>query len=66
MRVGLHSGDVLVHTIHNDLTVDYEAEGPAVHVAARMESLAEPGTVLLTQATRELAGGLLDPRRAAV
>src|SRR5262245_58684028 len=37
IRVGLHAGDVLVRAIHNDLSIDYDAVGPPVHLAAPME-----------------------------
>ena len=37
IRVGLHSGEVLVRSIGNDLSMDYDAIGPTVHLAGRME-----------------------------
>ena len=42
VRVGLNSGEVIVHHIQNQLRVDYSATGHAVHLAARMEQLARP------------------------
>ena len=36
MRVGLHSGDVVVRTIANDLHMDYSAVGLTTVLAARM------------------------------
>ena len=50
MRVGLHSGEVVVRTIGNDLHMDYSAVGLTSVLAARMEQLATPGTTLLTAA----------------
>jgi len=61
-RVGLHSGEVVVRAIGNDLSVDYDAIGPTVHLASRMEQLASPGTVRLTIATANLAEGFVDLR----
>ncbi len=61
-RVGLHSGEVVVRAIGNDLSMDYDAIGPTVHLASRMEQLASPGTVRLTAATARLAEGFLDLR----
>jgi class 3 adenylate cyclase/pimeloyl-ACP methyl ester carboxylesterase len=61
-RVGLHSGDVVVRAIGNDLTMDYDAIGPTVHLASRMEQLASPGTIRLTAATASLAEGFVDLR----
>jgi class 3 adenylate cyclase len=54
-RIGLHSGEVLVRAIGNDLSMDYDAIGPTVHLASRMEQLASPGTIRLTAATAGLA-----------
>src|SRR2546427_445907 len=48
MRVGLHSGEVVVRAISNDLHMDYSAVGQTTHLAARMEQLAAPGSILLT------------------
>src|SRR5262249_59081304 len=51
IRVGLDSGEVVVRAIHNDLHMDYSAVGQTTHLAARMEQLATPGSILLTTAT---------------
>jgi len=61
-RVGLNSGEAVVRTIQNDLTVEYEADGSVVHLAARMEQLAEPGTVRATRDTWRLVDGFIDAR----
>ena len=55
VRIGLNSGEVLVRAIGNDLSMDYDAIGPTVHLASRMEQLASPGTIRLTAATARLA-----------
>src|SRR5262245_297215 len=54
MRVGLNSGEVVVRAIGNDLHMDYSAVGQTTHLAARMEQLAAPGSILLTAATLRL------------
>ena len=59
IRVGLNSGDVVVRAIGNDLHMDYSAIGQTTHLAARMEQLATPGTILLTAATLRLVEGLV-------
>ncbi|MGH2405753.1 MAG: adenylate/guanylate cyclase domain-containing protein, partial [bacterium] len=59
MRVGLNSGDVLVGTIGTDLRMDYAAVGQTTHLAARMEQLATPGSILLTAETLRLAEGFV-------
>jgi hypothetical protein len=58
-RVGLHSGDVVVRAISNDLHMDYSAIGQTTHLAARMEQLATPGSILLTATTLRLVEGLV-------
>jgi predicted ATPase/class 3 adenylate cyclase len=55
IRCGLNSGDVVVRSIGSDLNVDYSAIGQTTHLAARMEQLARPGTIMITDATRRLA-----------
>jgi class 3 adenylate cyclase/tetratricopeptide (TPR) repeat protein len=57
IRVGLNSGDVVVRAIGSDLHMDYTAVGQTTHLAARMEQMATPGTILLAPATLQLAEG---------
>jgi class 3 adenylate cyclase len=45
IRVGLNAGEVVVRTIGNDLHMDYSAVGPTTHLAARIEQLADPGSI---------------------
>jgi class 3 adenylate cyclase len=59
IRVGLNSDEVVVRTIGNDLHMDYSAIGQAIHLAARMEQLATPGSIRLTAETLRLAEGLV-------
>jgi class 3 adenylate cyclase/tetratricopeptide (TPR) repeat protein len=59
LRVGLNSGEVVVRTIGNDLHMDYSAVGQTTHLAARMEQLAAPGSILLAAATLRLVEGLV-------
>jgi class 3 adenylate cyclase len=59
MRVGLNSGEVVVRAIGNDLHMDYSAVGQTTHLAARMEQLAAPGSILLTAATLRLVESLV-------
>jgi class 3 adenylate cyclase/tetratricopeptide (TPR) repeat protein len=59
IRVGLNSGEVVVRAIGSDLHLDYTAVGQTTHLAARMEQLATPGTVLLTADTLRLAEGFI-------
>jgi class 3 adenylate cyclase len=59
MRVGLNAGEVVVRAIGNDLHMDYSAIGHTTHLAARMEQLATPGSILLTATTLRLVEGLV-------
>ena len=59
IRVGLNSGEVVVRAIGNDLHMDYTAVGETTHLAARMEQLARPGTVLIAPATLHLVEGFV-------
>ena len=70
IRVGIHSGEVIVRAIGSDLRMDYSAIGQTTHLAARMEQLAVPGTTLITADTLVLAEGYvavepLGPMRVA-
>ena len=59
VRVGLNSGEVVVRAIGSDLHMDYTAVGQTTHLAARMEQLADPGSILLTPDTLTLAEGFV-------
>ena len=62
VRTGVHSGEVVVRTIGNDLTMDYDAIGMTTHLASRMEQLALPGTIRITADTLRLVEGLVQVR----
>ena len=57
IRVGLHSGAVVVRAIDSSLHMDYTAVGQTTHLAARLEQMAKPGSVLTTGETLRLAEG---------
>jgi class 3 adenylate cyclase/tetratricopeptide (TPR) repeat protein len=57
IRVGLNSGEVVVRSISSDLHMDYTAIGQTTHLAARMEQMAMPGTILLPSGTLGLVEG---------
>jgi class 3 adenylate cyclase len=60
IRVGLNSGEVVVRAIGSDLRMDYTAVGQTTHLAARMEQLADPSSILLTPWTLQLAEGYVE------
>ena len=57
IRVGLNSGEVVVRSIGSDLRMDYTAVGQTTHLAARMEQMAMPGSIMMTAAALRLAEG---------
>ena len=57
IRAGLNAGEVLVRTIAGDLHMDYTAVCQTTHLAARMEQLASPGSILLPQTMLDLVEG---------
>ena len=57
IRIGLNSGEVVVGSIGSDLRMDYTAVGQTTHLAARMEQMATPGSILMTGDVMRLAQG---------
>lgn len=58
-RIGLNSGEVVVRSLGGDLRMDYTAVGQTTHVAARMEQIAAPDSILISAATQALAEGFV-------
>ena len=54
LRIGLNSGPVIVGSIGDDLRMDYTAMGDTTNLAARLESLAQPGTTFLSADTHRI------------
>jgi class 3 adenylate cyclase/tetratricopeptide (TPR) repeat protein len=55
-RMGLNTGPVVVGKIGDDLRMDYTAVGDTTNLAARLQQLAEPETILVSDATRRQGG----------
>jgi class 3 adenylate cyclase/tetratricopeptide (TPR) repeat protein len=55
MRIGINSGPVVVGSIGDDLRMDYTAIGNTTNLASRMETMAKPGTILVSASTHRLA-----------
>jgi len=61
-RVGINSDVVLYRTIPSDLGLEVDVAGSGVHIAARMEQLAPPGSVYMTGEAQALTQGLIDTK----
>ena len=48
---------MVVRSLGSDLHVNYSAQGETMHLAARMEQMAIPGTILISSHTFQLADG---------
>ncbi len=61
MRVGVNTGEVIVRSIRkDDLHADYVPIGHSTNLAARMEQMASPGSILITEQTRKLTEGYFE------
>lgn len=60
MRIGLNLGTVVVADIGADLRMNYTAMGDTVNVASRLQSVAEPGSTLVSRAVYEQTRAIFD------
>ena len=60
MRVGLNTGTVVVGQIGSDLHMEYLAIGDTVNLAARIQSAADPDTVLISDNTYRHVSSLFE------
>jgi class 3 adenylate cyclase len=56
LAIGVNSGDAIVGNFGSETRMEYTAIGDAVNVAARLEGIARPQQILISQATMEAAG----------
>ena len=62
LRIGVHTGLVVVGRIGDDLRMDYTAVGDTTNLAARLQQHAAPGTVLVSEATANLVSDFFELR----
>ena len=61
MRVGINTGEVVVRSIRkDDLHTDYVPVGHSTNLAARMEQMTNPGSIVISEYTRKLTEGYFD------
>ena len=56
LRIGVHTGEFLLHALHAAGLAALDATGEAVHLAARLQQAAGPGEALISAATLAAAG----------
>jgi class 3 adenylate cyclase len=60
IRAGINTGPVIVGNVGSDLRYEYTALGDAVNVAARVQTSAEPGTVVVAHNTQRFVTDAFD------
>jgi class 3 adenylate cyclase len=61
-RVGLNTGPALVGNVGSAELRNFVAIGDTTNLAARLQSFARPGSVVIGERTREMLGGAADVR----
>jgi hypothetical protein len=65
MRIGLSTGAAVVGKVEDDVDADVTVLGDTVNFAARLQAVAEPGSVFISEATHHLVQGLVDAKFAS-
>src|SRR6266545_6026816 len=60
LRVGINTGTVVVGSVGSDMHMEYPAIGDAVNLAARLQSAAQPGHVLISEVTERMVKAVFD------
>ena len=60
VRIGINSGEVVLHSVSHDLTSIYNAAGPVVHIAQKIQAAAPPGDILVAASCLALTGGIFE------
>ncbi len=60
MRIGINTGPVVVGRIGDDLRMDYTAVGDTTNLAARLQQMARPGSMIVSEATHKLVSSFFE------
>jgi class 3 adenylate cyclase/tetratricopeptide (TPR) repeat protein len=63
VRIGINSGEVVMRALEFGADGDYDAMGLPVHIAARLQQLAQPGRICLSASTAHLVKNRFHIRR---
>jgi class 3 adenylate cyclase len=61
-RVGIHTGELVAYTGEASGKVEYRLIGHTANLASRMESIARPGSIAISEATAKLCEGYFELR----
>jgi len=57
VRMGLNTGPVVIGAIGDNLRMDYTAVGDTTNLAARLQQVAQPGQIVVSESTHQAAAG---------
>ena len=60
MRIGINTGTVVVGAVGTDLHMEYTAIGDTINLASRLQALARPGSVLISESTHKSIAGFFE------
>jgi class 3 adenylate cyclase len=66
VRLGLNTGLVVVGAIGDNLRMDYTAVGDTTNLAARLQQVAAPEQIVISEATHRLVAGYCDTQSLGV
>ena len=57
LGIGIHSGEAIVGNIGSERVMDYTVIGDTVNIAKRLQEIAKPGEILISEATYQMVPG---------